>query len=360
MTQISHSSIPASWLLLQSCENDNSKPQFVKNEVVRGVVLKSISTSSVMLLIKGKQVSANTHIPLSEGSGVILKVESTNPNPILKLVKIEGESVNSINTSIILNGIKTNLWKTIIDNMDEFSLSIKEKETLEELVSEISKNLISKPTADLLKEFIDQSGLGWENKLRELIAIKAHTQDNINALLLSDLKGMISKLIASSSGENEIFNKFVSMVKNLQLLNHFGYEQDGKIFIPLPLQFSDGFFTVGQLLIKSDYPCNGRRKKNERGNEFYRISFLLELSNLGPFRADLTVQGKNIFGRFLTVKEKAKSIIEKNLPSFITAFNKRGFTILHLECQLKEAKQVRDTLIEEIVPKNSSNINLVA
>ena len=56
MTQISHSSIPASWLLLQSCENDNSKPQFVKNEVVRGVVLKSISTSSVMLLIKGKQV----------------------------------------------------------------------------------------------------------------------------------------------------------------------------------------------------------------------------------------------------------------------------------------------------------------
>jgi hypothetical protein len=360
LTQISHSSIPASWLLLQSSENDNSRPQFVKNEVVRGVVLKSISSSSVMLLIKGKRVIANTHIPLSEGSGVILKVENTNPNPILKLVKIEGETVNSINTSIILNGIKTNLWKTIIDNMDEFSLSIKEKEVLEELVSEISKNLISKPTADLLKEFIDQSGLGWENKLRELLLIKTHTQANIHELLSGDLKGLISKFITSSSGENELFNRFVSMIKNIQLLNHFGFEQDGKIFIPLPLQFSDGYFTVGQLLIQSDHSSNNRRKKNERGNGFFRISFLLELSKLGPFRADLAVQGEKISGRFLTVKDKTKCIIEKNLPSFIAAFNKRGFTILHLECHLKEPKQVSDTLIKEIVPKKSYNISLVA
>jgi hypothetical protein len=360
LTQISHSSIPASWLLLQSWENDNSRPQFVKNEVVRGVVLKSISSSSVMLLIKGKRVIANTHIPLSEGSAVTLKVENTNPNPILKLVKVESDAVDSINTSIILNGIKTNLWKAIIDNMDKLPLSIKEKELLEELVIDISKKLFPKPTADLLMESIDKSGLGWEKKLRELLAIKTQTQVNIHELLAGDLKGLISKFITSSSGENELFNRFVSMMKNVQLLNHFGFEQDGKIFVPLPLKFPDGYFTVGQLLIQSDHSSNKRRKKNERGDGFFRISFLLELSNLGPFRADLTVQNKNIFGRLLTVKEKAKSIIEKNLPSFITAFNKRGFTILHLECHLKEAKQVRDTLIEEIVPKNSSNINLVA
>jgi hypothetical protein len=359
LTQISHPRIPASWLSLQSWENDASPPPFVKNEIVRGVVLKSISSTSVMLLIKGKRVIANTHVPLSEGSAVNLKVEKTHPNPILKLMKIENESVDTINTSIILNGIRKNLWKTIIENMDQYPISIKEKELLKELVIDISKKLFPKPTPDMLMEFIDKSGLGWENKIRELLISKSHYHVDIQKLLAGDLKGLISKFITSSTRENEFFNRFVSMITNVQLLNHFGFEQDGKIFIPLPLRCSDGYFTVAQLLIQPDHYNNDRRKKKESGDGFFRISFLLELSNLGLIRADLAVQGEQISGRFLTVKEETKYVIEKNLPSFIAAFNKRGFSILHLECHIKEPKQVNDTLIKEIISKRSCNISLV-
>jgi hypothetical protein len=359
LTQIIHSPILESRLSLQFRDNDTSHPQFIKNEIVKGIVLKSISSTSIMLLIKGKRVNANTHVPLSEGSFVTLKVENTHPNPILKLLNIEGKGIDTVNTSIILNGINKNLWKTIIENIDQYAIPIKEKEILEELFTNISKKLFPNPTPDLLKEFIDQSGMGWENKIRELLTSETHHQLDIQKLLTSDLKGLISKYITSSSQENELFKGFVSMIQNIQLLNHFAIKEDGKLFIPLPLRFSDGYFTVGQLLIESDR-FKGSRKNKEQENGIFRISFFLELSHLGPLRADLAIQNNKISGRFLTVKEKTKKVIEKQLPSFISAFNKRGFSILHLECYLKAPKHINDTLIKEIIPKRSCNISLVA
>ena len=360
MTQIIHSPIPESRLSIQFRDNDTSQPQFIKNEIVKGIVLKSISSTSIMLLIKGKRVNANTHIPLSEGSFVTLKVENTHPNPILKLLNIEGKGIDTVNTSIILNGINKNLWKTIIENIDQYAISIKEKEILEELWTDISKKLFPNPTPERLKEFIDHSGMGWENKIRKLLTSETHQPLDIQKLLTSDLKGLISKYITSSSQENELFNGFVSMIQNIQLLNHFAIKEDGKLFIPLPLRFSDGYFTVGQLLIASDRFKGSRRKKREQENGVFRISFFLELSHLGPLRADLAIQNNKISGRFLTVKEKTKKVIEKQLPSFISAFDKRGFSILHLECYLKEPKHVNDTPINEIIPKRSCNISLVA
>jgi Flagellar hook-length control protein FliK len=359
LTQISHSPIPSTYLSLPSYEKDTSQPTFSKNEIVRGVVLKSISLTSVMLLIKGNRVMANTHVPLTEGSAVTLKVEKTYPNPILKLMKIEEEGTHTINTSIILNGVKKNLWETIIENMDQYPLSIQEKDLLKELVIDISKKLFPRPTPEAVMECIDKSGLGWENKIRELITSKTNQQVDVQTLLTGDLKGLVSKFIALTAGKNEIFNRFVSMIQNVQLLNHFGVVQDGKIFIPLPLQFPDGYFTVGQLLIQSDRDNNKHPKGKEKGKGFFRISFLLELSNLGPIRADLSVQGEQISGRFLTVKAETKYILEKNFPSFIAAFNKRGFSIFHLECHIKEPRQVNDTLVKEMIREESCNISLV-
>ena len=60
----------------------------------------------------------------------------------------------------------------------------------------------------------------------------------------------------------------------------------------------------------------------EKDKDFFRISFLLEMSNLGPLRADLVVRQKQINGRFLIVEEKAKNIIEKQLTSLINKLEK--------------------------------------
>lgn len=360
MTKIGHSPIDASCISLQSQENNTPRPPFVKNEIVRGVVLKSISSTIVMLLIKGKRIFADTHVPLSEGTALTLKVEKTHPNPILRLMKNEPQGVDRINTFMILSGIKRNLWKEIIENIDQSTISIEEKELFRELVIDVSKRLFPKPTSDMLAEFIDKSGLRWEAKLNELLTLKTYRHADIKRLLTGDIKGLLSKFIASNSSENELFSRLVSLIKNVQLLNHFGFEQDGKIFIPLPLQLSDGYFTVGQLLIQLGQYKDEEPRRKTKENGLFRISFLLELSNLGPVRADLAVRDKQITGRFLTVKEETKYVIEKNLPSFTEAFKKRGFSIFHLECHIQELKRVGDHLIREIIRKESCNISLIA
>ncbi|MEJ2656876.1 MAG: flagellar hook-length control protein FliK [Desulfobacterales bacterium] len=217
-----------------------------------------------------------------------------------------------------------------------------------------------KRITDILAEFIDKSGLRWETKLKELLTLKTYRHADIKRLLTGDIKGLLSKFIASNISENDPFSRLVSLIKNVQLLNHFGFEQDGKIFIPLPLPLADGYFTVGQLLIQLDQYKNKEPRKKTRENGLFRISFLLELSNLGPVRADLAVRDKQITGRFLTIKEETKYVIEKNLPSFIEAFKKRGFSIFHLECHIREPKQVGDSLIREIIRKESCNISLIA
>ena len=360
MNKVGFSTVSASKISLQSNDNKTIYPKFVENEIIEGKVLRSFSLKNVLLLIKGKEIMAKTHIPLREGSIISLKVEDVHPNPVLKLLGMVNENIETINTSTILAGLKENLWKTIIENIDHCLIPDNDKKLFKGLIDDISKNLFQKPNPDLLRKLVDKSGITWEAKLREIVTSKTnYSKVNINEVITGDLKGFGSKILSLLEGQSDFFERFVSTIKNFQLLNQLGLEQERKIFIPIPFQFPDGLFTIGQLLIH----LNGNKKKDGNGKEkekdFFKISFLLEMSNLGPLRADLVVRQKQIYGRFLIVEEKAKGIIEKQLPSLIKTLEQKGFVIPHFECHIKKTVEIKDTLIKEIIHKDSHNINFI-
>jgi flagellar hook-length control protein FliK len=91
-----------------------------------------------------------------------------------------------------------------------------------------------------------------------------------------------------------------------------------------------------------------------------KISFLLELSNLGSLRSDLTIQEKEIYGKFILAKEEAKLIIQENLPTFIDALQKKGFSVLQMECQVRSPEIVTQSLVKEIIKEEGCSISLVA
>ena len=359
MNTVGYSAVPSFTISLQPDSNTSIYPNLSENEIVKGKVLKSFSLKNVMLLIKGQRIMAKTHMPLREGSVISLKVEEVHPNPVLKLLGTINENIETINTSIILTGLKKNIWKTIIDNIDHYILPDNDKIIFKELVDDISKKLFLKPNPDLLRELIDKTGIGWEAKLRKIITSKTfYSKESFNELITGDLKGFGSKMLSLMEGKSDLFERFVSTIKNVQLLNQLGLEQERKIFIPIPLQFPDNLFTMGQLLIHL------KDKKKDNGNEkeknFFKISFLLEMSHLGPLRADLVVRKKQINGRFLIVEEKAKIIIEKQLPTLIKTLEKKGFSIPNFECLVKKPVEIKDSLIKEIINDENHSINFVA
>lgn len=341
-------------------EKNALHPQWVRNEIFRGKILKTFSSTNVLLLIKGKQVMAKTHVPLKEGAILYFKVTKGFPNPILKPLSTKYNPFDAVNVSKILSGMKQNLWKTIFDNIDGYDLSDKDKIQFKRLIAESSERLFLKPSPDLLKTVIDKSGLTWEAKLRKIFLHKTTGEYSINNLVSDDLKGLVSKCLALMNGKDDLLNNFLSTIKNIQLLNHTGLEQEGKIFVPIPIPFPDGLFTVGQLLIHFRQKHGDDPQGKETDTDVFRVNFLLEMSNLGPLRADLSIRGNEISGRFLLTEVKTKLFIDQFLPSFINRLKDKGYSVPYMECQIKEAAVVKASLVREITTEDGCNISLVA
>ena len=360
MIQVNYPQSSISKIYLQPDADPKSFLTLIKNEVVEGKVLKSFSLGKALLLIKEIRVMAQTHVPLREGRVLSLKVEDTVPIPTLKLLGIRFTDSGFINISMILSAIKENLWKTIFENIHHYGLPKEALPLFRELMTCLSPRLFLKPPPELLRVFIDKSGLSWEAKLRKALFTRTIGGGNLSKLIEGDLKGLASRLLALKEERGVFLKRFVSTIKNIQVLNHLGLEQDRKIFLPIPIQFPDGLFTLGQLLIHlPQKEKDGDTKKRIDKNPF-RITFLLELSNLGPLRADLTINGKDIEGRFLITKEEVKLLIENNIPSLINRLKDKGFSIHSLECHLKGPEIVKESLIREIIKEEGHTISLVA
>lgn len=350
----------ASKIYLQSEENSTSPPKLIKNEIVTGKVLRPFSLSKSLLFIKGKKVIAGTRVPLREGMVLSLKVEEVSPNIILKLLDTNINSRGAVNTSIILSSIKENLWKSLCQGLNHDPLFGTDIKSFKKLMNDLSQRLFLKPDPDLLRKIIENSGFCWEAKLKNLVLRKTTRKQNVGKLATGDLKGLGSKILSLMEGKQVLLKRFLSTIENIQLLNQMGLEQDRKLFIPIPIQFPDGFFTVGQLLIKLNQKKKEDHEEEGTKNGLLKISFLLELSNLGSLRSDLTIKEKEIYGKFILAKEEAKLIIQENLPMFIDTLEKKGFSVLQMECQVRSPEIVAQSLVKEIIKEEGSTISLVA
>jgi hypothetical protein len=287
-------------------------------------------------------------------------VEDLSPSPTLKLLGLHTKPANSVNTSVILSAIEENLWKSTLENVGRLGLEKGPQSLLKELLTDLTLRSFLKPTPELLKEIIERSGLNWEAKLKRLLSHKAPGSPNLDRLIEGDLKGLISKFVDLDEKKSPQLNRLISTIKNIQLLNHDGLDQDRKIFLPIPMQFPDGFFTVGQLLMHLPQTDKDGYEPGQNSKKSFKITFLLDLSRLGPLRADLTVKGKEIAVQFLLTNEEAKLIIEKRIPVFIDRMKDLEFSLSIAECHIRDKEVIRQALLKELIKEEGGHISLVA
>jgi hypothetical protein len=255
--------------------------------------------------------------------------------------------------------MEENLWESMFTNIHRLGLTEADRVSLSKLRNALSLRSDSTPSPDFLKNLVEKSGLGWEAKLCKIITQKKFRANHINKIMGEDLKGLLSKTIARREPGDTLLNRVLSSITNLQLLNHIGLEQTRKIFLPIPFQILNGSCVTGQLLIHLSLREDKNQEKKSVDQTVCRITFLLELSALGPLRADLVIRGEEIGVKFLLTQEASKLLMEKNFPFFINRLNAKGFSISHIECHLKDPDVVKQPLIKEIIPEECPIIQLV-
>lgn len=335
-------------------------PGFVRNEVVKGRVLKTSPAQDVWLLIKGKVLTAKTGLALSEGDVLFFRVEQAAPVPVLKLLAAQPSTWEAVNLSTLLSAVKDNPWKSVFERLSADARSSAAGSGLREIMNDLTRGVFLEPPQNLLEILIEKSGLNWEKKLRQLCTAKDHRGSAFKMLMAEDLKGLGSKLLSGVPDPENLMLRFVDTIKNFQLFNHLVLQPDGKIFLPVPLQLPGGLFTVAQLLIHLGWRSGGEGSMDRKDRPFHRLSFVLELSNLGPLRADLTVISKEIEGRFLLSDETARQLLQNSLPVLVRSLEARGFIIRHVGCFLEKPEDVARSLIRELIQEESCSISLVA
>ncbi len=356
------SSLPFSKLKISFPSDEKSKIPlaFLKNEIIKGKVIKTLTSQNALLSIKGRTVLAQSNSPLKEGTVVSLKVVNTAPMPTLNLHGTPLANSAGANMGQIFSALEENIWESVMKKVVEPGFPKTEGTHIKRVLNELSRDLLLKPKPDLLKALIDKLGLRWEAKLRNLLISKQVESSSVENLIKGDLKGLGARSIALTQEEEGFLNRFITTLDNIQLLNRLGLDQKQKIFLPVPMHFQDGFFTVGQLLIQLPQKESYKEENQRTEKAFFKVTFLLQMSTLGPLRADLTLSGKTINARIWLTKEDTKVLMEKNLPSLIDNLRQHGFLINRIECQLRDKEQVRQSLIKEMILEEGRTISLRA
>jgi hypothetical protein len=315
-------------------------PRLLRNELVEAEVVESYSSNTALLLIKGKRLIARTSVPLPPGKMVALRVEETAPLPVLRLIGLKAADPRVANLPLLLSAIDTNIWQSVyawaLQNSLQSNLAWLLQRALKDWRSDLSGM-----GPESLKEMLDRSGYHWEAKLGQLVRPK-RTSEDLSKLVEGDLKGETIRAMAQGEGGNPLLRRLLAVIEEVQILN-LGLLESGKLFLPIPLEFPDGWHTVAQLLIHLP-----RRREDPSGKEekrVTRITLLLNMSGLGCLRIQMTIMGKNIEGVCMTGSEETRAYLERNISSFLEGLGEKGFSVRSFACILKDLREVERNLL---------------
>ncbi len=343
-------------------------PALKDDQIVNAKVEKVISPRHARLYMLGRYVLAKTHTPLKEGDNINLKVTKESGEQVLKIVRGESKDIFHVNQGLLKSlgraGSYSNLEKLISD-----FITIKDNEDSRSRM--ILKNLVNAtreislksdvPDSGFLKTLIENSGLTWERNISTLFQNQnALYNKNIESLQQSDLKGLAMKLMATiSDGEKEfgqVVRDFISNLENLQIINKFAFEESGKYLLPLPVLFNE-MLKFGQMFI--DIGRSDDSEKNRKDN-LIKVSFILEMSNIGDVLADFSILKKSITGSFSVGDQNVCLFFRENIPNLIKKLKSRGFEVHKIECCVVEPEKLSEiSFVDKISANDNGVLNLV-
>lgn len=338
-------------------EPSSRLPALLKNEIVQGKVIHVLAHGDAVVAIKDRTVIARSHVPLENDQVLVLRVEQTRPTPLLRLLGTGGQFPGA---SSLMHAVEVNPWRRVLKSLGKSTVLSREHGLLRDLLEDLSL-LLSKPRdRDPLREWIERSGLCLENRLRGLVLQGRQNVDEVNRLVSGDLKGLLARTLHQlhqEDGASPMVERLFSLIENLQWFNHGSLDQAGKLFLLLPCQGPDDFWTVAQLLIQKE---EGGFSKGLKRAKACRMVFLSEFSNLGWVRGEIRVEGEEVRLRFLTGSADSTCRLEGQLPVLIGHLKERGFRVSALSCGTLDPDLLKHTMVQELTAVGAASFSAFA
>jgi hypothetical protein len=314
--------------------------------------LQGLSPGNVQLLIDGQQVTAKTGLLLTPGEELQLKVVEQKDSVLLKLV----EPLQSVGTKQLVSLIqflsKNNRLSDIVRTNISDATTILQDTALKS----------GERDAAFLPRLIENNGLLWEKKIGSLFNTSGQDPvgTRLDQLIKQDLKGALLQQLGMETSRGDVAQKIVTGVvdtlENFQLLNTHTSES-GRYLIPFPV-FVGSDLSFGQLLIDTG---EKKQEKDRDGHKMIRVSFLLNMTNLGPVRADFSILNKAITGRFLLENDDICDYVKSMIPELKTRFEQIEFSVGNIDCFTAAADEIQPNVLMESLfqNENQSVLNIV-
>ena len=335
-----------------------------KGQVVKATVETAISSREAILNIRGKRVQARTHMPLKSGETILLRVEDNGVQPTFKLMEATGGRFIRLPPDLLNRSGPFGLLARVMKTLDPMTGDRHLNETgsqMGRLIRSLSLKTENTDT-DFLKSLFRGSGLTWENKLIRLLGSeRSITSDLVKDMVNGDVKALSMRLAMQlEKSEPEAFAQikaFLEHIEHLQRLNEMAVRESGRYLLPFPFLF-DETLRFGQLLIDLGHQKQGDSK--DKHDRLVKVSFLLEMSNLGNVLADFSILKHALSGTFSVETDSIRKLIMENIPQLKKKMKQTGFEIYEITCRVAEPETLSTTsLTDRLIHTDDGVLNIV-
>ena len=353
-------------------------------------VLDVTAQNRVQLLVGGQKLTVSTQLPLTPGMDIPMKVAGSQDGLVLKPVttplspastETAGPAMNTgrpmssvpatLPDSTALHGTEKSLQTASFQSFSPakiFQGLGALSQAREPLLNDILMGLSLKSDIrddQFLHKIIENMGLSFEKKLAN--GLEDATDKRTVAHVIKQLAGQDLKAASLSlAGMESDPNKATALKHISDALDNFaqlnvksgdsGQSQDGiRFLLPFPVWREDGF-DFGQLMVDM-----GKTGKKNTKKKILSISFLLNMTALGPLRADFSILDKTITGRFLLANQKICDYLTPKVSELRQRLSGIGYQAGNIDCQIARPEQITPTslMLSMKTPDDMQSLNIV-
>ena len=336
------------------------------NRIIQAKVLHVLPPGQARLLINGQKISVKTSVPLHVGEEILLKVQSRKNGYVLRLTGPSSSGGAARPDPLLHFFSRPDTLFALFRTVGTTQLS----DILEKMALQSSRR-----DDAFLPRLMDKGGLLLEKKLAAVLqqqdpasatrgadrqlpgqqvqgrqgqqgALPSEQQvaKLLDSVMAEDFKGAVLKQALSSGMGTDAKSSgaagLLQTLENLQLLNSQSAES-GRFILPFPV-LADAGFTLGQLLVDV-----GEDKDSGPEKKMVRVSLLLDMSRLGPVRADVSILDRAITGRFLLEDEETRAFVASMMPVLKKQMADIDFQLLKMDCQVAAPADIAQNCLME-------------